>query len=43
MTSEALAATTVTVPGPKPSLLEAFSYRPGRDPLAFFTDLARTW
>ena len=30
-------------PGPKPSLLEAFSYRPGRDPLAFFTDLARTY
>ena len=30
-------------PGPKPSLLEAFSYRPGRDPLAFFTNLARTY
>jgi cytochrome P450 len=32
-----------SVPGPKPSLLEAFSYRPGRDPLAFFTNLARTY
>jgi cytochrome P450 len=32
-----------SAPGPKPSLLEAFSYRPGRDPLAFFTNLARTY
>jgi cytochrome P450 len=34
---------TATAPGPKPSLLEAFSYRPGREPLAFFTNLARTY
>ena len=34
---------TAIAPGPKPSLLEAFSYRPGRDPLAFFTNLARTY
>ena len=34
---------TATAPGPKPSLLEAFSYRPGRDPLTFFSDLARTY
>jgi cytochrome P450 len=34
---------TAFAPGPKPSLFEAFSYRPGRDPLAFFTDLARTY
>jgi cytochrome P450 len=32
-----------TAPGPKPSLLDAFSYRPGRDPLVFFSDLARTY
>jgi cytochrome P450 len=34
---------TAIAPGPKPSLLEAFSYRPGREPLAFFTNLARTY
>jgi len=34
---------TATAPGPNPSLLDAFSYRPGRDPLAFFTNLARTY
>ena len=34
---------TPVAPGPKPTLLNAFSYRPGRDPLAFFTDLARTY
>jgi len=34
---------TATAPGPKPSLFDAFSYRPGRDPLAFFTNLARTY
>jgi cytochrome P450 len=34
---------TAIAPGPKPSLFEAFSYRPGRDPLAFFTNLARTY
>src|SRR5207248_436800 len=30
-------------PGPKPSLLDALVYRPGRDPLVFFTNLARTY
>ena len=30
-------------PGPKPSLLDALVYRPGRDPLVFFTSLARTY
>jgi cytochrome P450 len=35
--------TATLAPGPRPSLLEAFSYRPGRDPLAFFNDLARTY
>ena len=34
---------TAIAPGPKPSLLEAFIYGPGRDPLAFFTNLARTY
>jgi len=34
---------TAIAPGPKPSLFEAFSYRPGRNPLAFFTNLARTY
>ena len=30
-------------PGPKPTLLDALVYRPGRDPLVFFTSLARTY
>ncbi len=30
-------------PGPRRSLLTAIAYRPGGDPLAFFTDLARTY
>ncbi|HEV2983078.1 MAG TPA: cytochrome P450 [Vicinamibacterales bacterium] len=30
-------------PGPKATLIDAFSYRPGRDPLVFFADLARTY
>jgi cytochrome P450 len=30
-------------PGPKPSPLSLLTYRPGRDPLAFFTNLARTY
>jgi len=30
-------------PGPAPSLLGAIAYRPGRDPLEFFTSLARTY
>ena len=30
-------------PGPKISLIGSLIYRPGRDPLAFFTNLARTY
>src|SRR3977135_3760128 len=30
-------------PGPKPSLLSMLIYFPGRDPLAFFSNLARTY
>jgi cytochrome P450 len=30
-------------PGPKPSLLRSIAYFPGRDPLAFFSNLARTY
>src|ERR1700682_684248 len=30
-------------PGPKATLADAFSYRPGLGPLAFFTNLARTY
>src|SRR5262245_60825517 len=30
-------------PGPQPSLLQRFIYRPGRDPLAFFTNMARQY
>jgi cytochrome P450 len=30
-------------PGPVPSLLTTLAYRPGRDPLGFFTDLARAY
>jgi len=30
-------------PGPRPSPLSLLTYRPGRDPLAFFTNLARTY
>jgi cytochrome P450 len=30
-------------PGPKPRLLDSFVYRPGRDPLVFFTSLARQY
>jgi len=30
-------------PGPKTSLLSALTYRPGRDPLAFFSNLAREY
>src|SRR3984893_19417918 len=30
-------------PGPTATLIDAFSYRPGRDPLVFFADLARTY
>ena len=33
----------VAVPGPKQSLLGSLVYLPGRDPLAFFTNLARTY
>ncbi len=34
---------TAAPPGPKPSLFGSLVYRPGRDPLAFFTNLARTY
>src|SRR2546423_10319878 len=30
-------------PGPRTSLLNTIVYRPGRDPLTFFTNLARTY
>src|SRR5205807_609522 len=30
-------------PGPRTSLLNTIVYRPGRDPLVFFTNLARTY
>jgi cytochrome P450 len=30
-------------PGPKPSLLRALVYRPGRNPLEFFAEIARTY
>src|SRR6185295_8066454 len=30
-------------PGPRPSLLDSLIYRPGRDPLIFFTSLARQY
>jgi len=30
-------------PGPKPTLLDSLIYRPGRDPLVFFTSLARQY
>ena len=43
MTARSTTMTATLAPGPKPSLLEAFSYRPGRDPLAFFSNLARTY
>jgi cytochrome P450 len=33
----------VAAPGPKQSILGALVYLPGRDPLAFFTNLARTY
>ena len=29
--------------GPKPSLLQSLVYRPGRNPLVFFSNLARTY
>ena len=34
---------TLVPPGPKPSPLNLLRYRPGRDPLAFFTNLAREY
>jgi cytochrome P450 len=30
-------------PGPKPSLFDSFVYRPGRDPLVFFSNIAHTY
>jgi cytochrome P450 len=37
------AVAPVAPPGPKFGLLGSLIYRPGRDPLAFFTNLARTY
>src|SRR5205809_223797 len=34
---------TLAPPGPRSSLINAIVYRPGRNPLAFLTDLARTY
>src|SRR3954462_8061810 len=34
---------TAAPPGPKTSLVGSLIYRPGRDPLAFFTNLARQY
>jgi cytochrome P450 len=34
---------SVAAPGPKPSVLGSLVYLPGRDPLAFFSNLARTY
>ena len=36
-------ATKVFPPGPKTSLLTAITYRPGRDPLAFFSNLTQQY
>jgi cytochrome P450 len=36
-------STRLAPPGPKFGLIRSLVYRPGRDPLAFFTDLARTY
>jgi cytochrome P450 len=36
-------ATRVLPPGPKSTFLNTFIYRPGRDPLAFFSNLARQY
>ena len=36
-------ATRVFPPGPKTSLLRTITYRPGRDPLKFFSDLVRRY
>jgi cytochrome P450 len=38
-----MAVAAAAAPGPKPSLIDAFVYRPGRDPLVFFTGLAREY
>ena len=36
-------ATRTSPPGPKTSLLSTFTYRPGRNPLEFFSNLARKY
>jgi hypothetical protein len=36
-------ATRTFPPGPKTSFLSAFTYRPGRNPLQFFSNLAREY
>src|SRR5262249_12127462 len=41
-TLETMPAAAVA-PGPKPTLLDSLIYRPGRDPLVFFTSLARQY
>jgi cytochrome P450 len=35
--------TATVAPGPKPKLLDSLTYRPGRNPLAYYTNLARTY
>ncbi len=41
--SNHLMASAATAPGPRLSMLGSMIYRPGRDPLAFFSDLARVY
>jgi cytochrome P450 len=36
-------ALPAVAPGPRPTLLDAFIYRPGRDPLLFFTNLQKQY
>jgi cytochrome P450 len=36
-------ATRIFPPGPKPSIFSTFVYRPGRDPLTFFSNLAHQY
>jgi cytochrome P450 len=36
-------STAAAIPGPKPSRFQRLIYRPGPDPLGFFTNLARTY
>ena len=34
---------SAVAPGPKPRLIDSLVYRPGRDPLVFFTQLQRQY